>query len=89
VLLPNLKKGLASCETKKGSSLRYTRRTFSSELFKFRRQENRFVLKLPYLEGLFEISKDFVLNHHGFLLNPYGFVPNPHGILLNLVDMVT
>jgi hypothetical protein len=33
-LLPNLKKGLASCETKKESSLGHTGRTFSSEPFK-------------------------------------------------------
>jgi hypothetical protein len=33
-LLPNLKKGLASCETKKGSSPGHTGKTFSSEPFK-------------------------------------------------------
>jgi hypothetical protein len=49
--------------------------TLVLNIFKFRRQENGFGLKLPYLEGLFEISKSFV--------------PNPHGILLNLVGMVT
>jgi hypothetical protein len=33
-LLPNLKKGLASCETKNGSSPGHMGRTFSSEPFK-------------------------------------------------------